>query len=68
VAVSVPAIGIAVRHKKFGNFLTDFARKKVTYGGNGTWCGGFLVPFDASRFKPSLTSLEQQSVKLKRNV
>jgi hypothetical protein len=61
VAVSVPAIGIAVGHKKFWNFLPDCARKKVTYVGSGTWCGGFLVPFDASRFKPFLTSLEQSN-------
>jgi hypothetical protein len=55
----VPAISIAVRHKKFWNFLADCARKNLTCVRNDTWCGGFLVPFDASRLTSSLTSLEQ---------
>jgi hypothetical protein len=59
VALSMPAISIAVSHIKFWNFLADCARKKLKYAGNGTWCGDFLVPFYASRFKPSLTSLEE---------
>lgn len=59
VVVYVPAISIAVRPIKFWNFLADCSRKKLTYAGNGTRCGNFLVPFDSSCFKPSLTSLEQ---------
>ena len=55
----MPAISIAVRHKRFWNFLADCARKSLTYVRNETWCGGFLVPFDASRLKSALTSLEQ---------
>jgi hypothetical protein len=59
----VPAIRIAVKHKKFWNFVADFTRgKKLTSAGNGTLCVDFIVPVDASRLKPSLTSLEESVI------
>jgi hypothetical protein len=54
--------------KRFGIVWLIAQGKRLTYAGNGTWSGDFLVPIDASRLSSLWPPWNNQSMKLQRNV